>query len=1750
MRERLVAAISARVEEVERTGVDGAVFAEEAVDEADSLLLRVSGPASGSTVDVVALTALGRLRLVRYQARGDEEDLEDAVLFLGEVYRVAPETLPEHLREVFADLVDDAEEDDRAFGHSGDPDAYTLQAEALVEWYEERGDLDALEAAVRVYRAAVVAADGSGNARCLRGLHTALVALGRETGDPAVAREVDAVARSLAAAGPEEEPPAESEAMHLVELSGTLRAEFTRNGDEAVITESITAARAAVEAAADDEERGLALTNLAASLETRHEYLQDDEALRESVDVGRAAIAADPEALPAIANQALFLRELFLRTNDVALLEESLAAHARVLRATSEDDPSLESRLTNAANTLRVLYRWTEDPSPVLDAVAALEEGTGGVATFAAGLVDLVDRTGDEEVLRVAIALCRSALAAVAADDPVRGDLWYSLSGALHHLAWRDQDPDVAHEAVETARDAVGIGSEDGVALARRLTHLGFVLRHAFATTHEPALLGEALVALILALELTTPEVVGQVLAVRAAAVEAVVEDDRVMELWILERSVSWAAPVVRGLYRSELLGRMGRVGESAHAVALDLAREFAAARDAATGVPPTARSGLIAAVRERVTRFHDTRDPDEVLVPAAVDELVDLLCAVPDPLADLDVAQAAGLLLWARFAARGTPEGRAELAVTLDLLAPLHRMGGRAYLPSAVAEQFDRDPPAEPDAASTLGMLGRVQYGDTDPAALDRAVVLFRRAVALAGPGHAQLPLLRTNLGTALMARADRAGDLGDLDEAIGQCQAAVALAAPEAPVRATCLANLSLTLMTRAERLDSLQDLESAVAACQAAVDGWPDHPDIASMRINLATMRRSLVNFVGQESALDDRIDATSDPDELADLLWNRYVRAGDPADLDRAVRVRRDALDAGGPPAVHLAGLCDLLRTRFVHLGQPADLAASVAAGRAAIEATSDDDPDLAWRRSTLANALSRRYQTAGVPEDLDEAVRYARDAVAAMPSATYLTNLCLALRLLFERTDRVEHVDEAIEAGRAAVHGSPKGSPLLGVYLGNLGGALVARFRRTSGQSDLDEAVDVLRRSVSAMPGTSPDRGMAQANLSAALLTRFESRRAVEDLDVAIEHGRRAVEATPPDHDARAPRLSNLAAALRTRYGVTTVDADLDEALEACEAAVAALAPGDPRRPTASLNLAQVLLDLHDRTGRPDTLATAVDVARESLARLPEDHPNRPLHLVSLGRVLRRRAEGTDLAAALDAVREAAASDVGAPRVRALAATQWAGLAASEGRWAEAVAAYGAAIDLMGRTVSRSLTRRDREALIDGMAGVAADAAACCVRAGQPARAVELFEQGRGLLLGHTLDSRADLTALADREPAAAAEFTELCAAFEDSAADVVTRRGVAARYDRLLADIRLLPGFAEFLRPPTARDLAPAEGHAVVVAVSDFGSCALALSAAGEVTAVALPALTPDVVEAEVRQFLQAVEDARADRARTRAAAQDRVARTLEWTWDVLAGPVLDRLGATGRVWWCPSGVLSLLPLHAAGHHDGVRAVLDRVVCSTTPTLRALAHSRRVVDPARPRADRALVVAMPHTPGHPVPLPGAEREAAVVRAHLSGAVDVVSGTAASRDAVVAALPKARVAHFACHAAGDLANPSDSLLMLADHHDHPLTVLDLARLRLDADLAYLSACSTARAGGRLADEVIHLASAFQLAGYRHVVGTLWPIGDRPAVDFAELVYPVIAAGGDIATAVHTATRALRDRHPDDPLVWASHVHVGA
>ena len=90
-----------------------------------------------------------------------------------------------------------------------------------------------------------------------------------------------------------------------------------------------------------------------------------------------------------------------------------------------------------------------------------------------------------------------------------------------------------------------------------------------------------------------------------------------------------------------------------------------------------------------------------------------------------------------------------------------------------------------------------------------------------------------------------------------------------------------------------------------------------------------------------------------------------------------------------------------------------------------------------------------------------------------------------------------------------------------------------------------------------------------------------------------------------------------------------------------------------------------------------------------------------------------------------------------------------------------------------------------------------------------------------------------------------------------------------------------------------------------------------------------------------------------------------------------------------------------------------------------------------------------------------------------------------------------ALKHCDIARLACHATADQLQPMQSALLLGRDVLKRLTLEDIMRMDFDAHghapVAYLSACSTAEIKVRnLADESIHLASAFQLAGFMHVV----------------------------------------------------------
>jgi CHAT domain-containing protein len=158
----------------------------------------------------------------------------------------------------------------------------------------------------------------------------------------------------------------------------------------------------------------------------------------------------------------------------------------------------------------------------------------------------------------------------------------------------------------------------------------------------------------------------------------------------------------------------------------------------------------------------------------------------------------------------------------------------------------------------------------------------------------------------------------------------------------------------------------------------------------------------------------------------------------------------------------------------------------------------------------------------------------------------------------------------------------------------------------------------------------------------------------------------------------------------------------------------------------------------------------------------------------------------------------------------------------------------------------------------------------------------------------------------------------------------------------------------------------------------------------------------------------------------------------------------------------------------------------------------------------------------------------------------------LSGSRATRGAVLAAIDSHSWVHLACHARQAQADPDRSGFYL---WDTVLTIPDLAtRSSQHRDLAFLSACQTASGSLLHLDEAIHLAAAMQFLGYRHVIATMWTIADSPAPYIANAVYASLTSGdkpdpGQAAEALHHAIRSLREQDPTNPLLWAPYLHFG-
>jgi CHAT domain-containing protein/Tfp pilus assembly protein PilF len=288
--------------------------------------------------------------------------------------------------------------------------------------------------------------------------------------------------------------------------------------------------------------------------------------------------------------------------------------------------------------------------------------------------------------------------------------------------------------------------------------------------------------------------------------------------------------------------------------------------------------------------------------------------------------------------------------------------------------------------------------------------------------------------------------------------------------------------------------------------------------------------------------------------------------------------------------------------------------------------------------------------------------------------------------------------------------------------------------------------------------------------------------------------------------------------------------------------------------------------------------------------------------------------------------------------------------------------------------------------------------------------------------------------------------------------------------------------------------------------------------------------------------------------------------------WD----PVIPSLAGAKLIYIVPDGALQLVNFAA------LPVGADRYLTDSGPVLHILSAERDLVRTHRPVSARNALLAVGN-PAFASPaasmrglssgcapkfdsLPASGREAADVAAlwrSLGNPAETLTGAAATEPMLEKSAPGKRVLHIATHGfflenrCGDSAALSENPLLRSGLalSDGVLTAEQAAGLNLeDTDWVVLSGCDTGLGDVRAGEGVLGLRRAFQEAGARTVVASLWPVEDDATRKWMAALYRYrFVKGMEAAEALRTADRdALRTRRAGQlsthPYYWASFIAV--
>ncbi|KAJ7146692.1 CHAT domain-containing protein [Mycena epipterygia] len=963
----------------------------------------------------------------------------------------------------------------------------------------------------------------------------------------------------------------------------------------------------------------------------------------------------------------------------------------------------------------------------------------------------------------------------------------------------------------------------------------------------------------------------------------------------------------------------------------------------------------------------------------------------------------------------------------------------------------------------------------------------------------------------------------------------------------------------------------------------------------------------------SAYEDAVrDCGTDTNHLGDLgnaLRLRFERLGDVGDINRSVSFCEKAAGLntdGSEDPLRLSDLGKSLLRRFERLAGLDDIEKSVLVLQKALDLVSDQDPDKSSRLSDLGNSLLRRFLRLGASNDINKSVMLLRNAVSLTPSGDSrrvprLNNLGNCLRRRFMRFGNLSDINDSVSVFKEAVALTPDSNPNkppMASAFDDLGRALFLRFERLGDIYDIEQSVSQFQTAVRLTPDDDPDKVACLSNLANSLLCRFERIDNLDDIDKALSIFQEAVDLLPEDHPNKPLLLTNLANAMSARFKRLGDLEDMNKSLSFLRKAVL-LTPNDHVDKALRLgNLGGSLVQRFKTLGDfGDIEASSVLVFKAAIALVPDGHPRKPCISSGLAHSLFLRfirfGDPQDRTDMFVQFQYAACAGTGPTSLRFVVSSRWAQLA-QVFQHPSTLEAYNVALGLLPQLAWLGLSISDRHHHILQAGTVVRDAGAAAIAACQYEKAVEWLEQGRSVIWGQILDLRTSVDTLRYRYPGLADELVSLSTQLEGAGIRETSPKLVQAsahgsiqsiadlhhhhahKREDLLKTIRALEGFERFLLPKPISELLPGAqgGPVVILNISGIRCDGLVLRPGLEniILHVALPNCTQDNVRKMIESLQHLLHNTGCSERLTGqreghvyVPPETRLSDILSELWSRIARPVLDALAIKvsyyfpQRIWWCPTGPLAFLPLHAAGVYGENEAfgtkLSDFVISSYTPSLTALIQGFR--SPSRSQDElQLLAVAQPSADGQNC-IPGTQEELDHIQWLAKGKVPILrlEGNSASLRSVQEGMKKSRWVHFACHGVQDVSHPTESALLLAG--SSRLTLSNIIQLSLpNAEFAFLSACQTATGAKDLQEESVHLAAGMLLAGYRGVIATMWSIMDNDAPQVAADVYEHLFKTSPpdptrAAEALHLAVRKLREGSGRKKSLfrWVPFIHVG-